>query len=133
MSNALKVSVELNGKKFERAVVVEVDKKDKGFCRGKVGDFFFYWRPEKFELPMLNLKSEQYKALYKGLMTSEEKEAKMEATRKLIKKFLVAYKQLKQDMKTTELHGTIPVIPKVETVPEGFELVGEHMFGVDNS
>lgn len=123
----LLVKAELNGKVFEKQVNVEVDKVT-GMVTGKVGSYPFYWRVERYELPMLRLSTDQYKELYKKCTTAKEKADKLRAMRAHVKTFLLAYKVELMKLKATELYGTIPV--HEDAMPDGFESVSDSIFEV---
>lgn len=132
MSKGLLVKVAINNKEVEKTVTVMAKRDDKNFCCGKVGDYSYIWKCNKYSLPMLKLTQDQIKKLYQKCNTSEEKSIKLDTTRKQIKTFLLAYKALLAARKTIELHSPSPVLPNKD-IPEGFELVSEDMFEVSES
>jgi hypothetical protein len=159
-NEVIMVEVNVKGKMYEKEVIVEVDKKDKSFCKGRVGEYKFYWKPSVYDYPMLDLTSDQYNKLYKGCKTPTERNAKLFQARKHMKVFLLEYKLLKQKNKTEKSNTVENEEPcyepcprcnkpydgfkcthcgldmnkfyhKTEDVPKGFEPVGYSMFGDD--
>ena len=84
-NEAINVKATIKGKVYEKAVIVEVDKKDKSFCKGKVGEYKFYWKPSVYDYPMLDLTNDQYKKLYNSCKTPTERNAKLFQARSFLK------------------------------------------------
>lgn len=125
------VTVAIGGKTYTKTVTVIVHKEDKDYCFGKVGNYQFYWRPKKFELPMLKLTKEQLTDLYKSVKVSE-RDKLYEGTRRKVKLFLLAWKTAvettaadqpeKKEAAAKRVHETAK-----ENIPEGFEPLGDEV------